>query len=149
MTCSHLQHFHVSHYHGYCNFLRARYQQVHVGRGRRGGEGRGGGSAGGWTLRYDGSAVITVTFLYLPQRCPCRATSISACGDWQPHRGPSNNPAWTFTISFSSWHVHPSKKILWYQLIFNSLLEWTHNVKKAGWFFFPPSKGKVTEHQSA
>lgn len=36
-----------------------------------GGEGEGReGSAGGWTLRYDGSAVITVTFLYPPRIGP-------------------------------------------------------------------------------
>lgn len=39
--------------------------------------------------------------------------------DWQPHRGPFTDPAWTFTISFSSWHVYLSRKIFWSQFIFN------------------------------
>lgn len=53
------------------------------GGGRGGEEGRG-GSAGGWTLRYDGSTIITVTFLHPPRHCPCRPTLISAYCDWQP-----------------------------------------------------------------
>lgn len=68
---------------------RARHADGREG-GGGGGEREGGGagveagSAEGWTLRYEGSGVITVTFLYLPRRCPCLPTLISALGDWQP-----------------------------------------------------------------
>lgn len=98
MTCNRLQQFDLSHYHGYCNFLCTRSRQskwADVESEGKKGETRKAGSAGGWTLRYDRSRVITVTFLYLLRHCPCRSALISAPDNWQ-RASASNSLTWTF-----------------------------------------------------
>lgn len=82
--------------------------------------------------------------------CP---TLISARSDWQPRAGPSNNPVCTFSISFPSWHIQPSRKKKSSDPSLSSIpslsgLIMSVGKKKQVDFSFP-RKVKVREHQSA